>query len=51
MSVPSVGAVTVIRVLLTVLHVCIVRECDGARVTAILVWGTERGVVVMKTMA
>ena len=37
-------AVTVMRVLF-VLHVCMLRECDGARVTAML-WGNG-GVVVM----
>ena len=39
-SVPDVGAVTVMRVLLFVLHVSMVSECEGARVTAMLVWGT-----------
>ena len=34
-----VGAVTVMCVLLFVLHVSMVRECEGARVTAMLVWG------------
>ena len=33
--VDAVVAVTVMRVLLFVLHVCLLRECDGAR----LVWG------------
>ena len=40
--VPYVDAVvdlTVMRVLLFVLHVCILRECEGARVTGMLVWG------------
>ena len=32
-------AVTVIRVLLFVLHVSLLRECDGVRLTAMLVWG------------
>ena len=33
------GAVTVfVHVLLFVLHVCMLRECEGARVTAMLVW-------------
>ena len=32
-------AVTVMRVLLFVLHVCMVRECAGARMTAMLMWG------------
>ena len=36
--VDEVGAVTVMRVLLFVLHVCMLRECEGARVTEILVW-------------
>ena len=35
----SVVAVTVMCVLLFVLHVCMLRECDGARLTAaLLVW-------------
>ena len=42
-GVPYVDAVvdvTVMRVLLFVLHVCLLRECDGARLTAMLVvWG------------
>ena len=33
--------VTVMRVLLFVLHVCLLRECDGARLTAMLVWGMD----------
>ena len=37
--VDAVLAVTVMRVLLFVLHVCMLRGCDGARVTAMLVWG------------
>ena len=37
-----VVAVTVMHVLLFVLHVCELRECEGARVTAMLVWGPER---------
>ena len=37
--VPYVDAVVaVIRVLLFVLHVCLLRVCDGARLTVILVW-------------
>ena len=31
-------AVTVMRVLL---HVCLLRECDGVRLTAMLVWGMD----------
>ena len=38
-------AVTVIRVLLFVLHVCMLKECDGARLTAMLVWGMDVVVV------
>ena len=37
--VDAVVAVTVMRVLLFVLYVCMLRECDGARFTAMLVWG------------
>ena len=37
--VDGVVAVTVMRVLLFVLHVCILRECEGARLTDMLVWG------------
>ena len=33
--------VTVMRVLLFVLHVCMLRECEGARVTAMMVWEIE----------
>ena len=36
----AVVAVTVVRVLLFVLHVCMLRGCDGAMVVAMLVWGT-----------
>ena len=36
--VDAVVAVTVMRVLLFVLHVCLLRECDGARWTEIRVW-------------
>ena len=35
----AVVAVTVMHVLLFVLHVCVLWECEGARVTAVLVWG------------
>ena len=34
----AVVAVTVMHVLLFVLHVCVLRECPGARVSAVLVW-------------
>ena len=34
-----VVAVTVMRVLLFVLHVCMLRESEGVKVTAMLVWG------------
>ena len=43
--VPYVDAVfdmTVIRVLLFVLHVCMLRECEGARLTSMLMWGWRR---------
>ena len=36
--VDAVVAVTVIRVLL---YVCLLRECDGARLTAMLLWGMD----------
>ena len=36
--VDAVVAVTVMRVLLFVWHVCLLRECDGAMLTAMLVW-------------
>ena len=31
-------ALTVIRGLLSVLHMCMLRECEGARVTTMLAW-------------
>ena len=37
----EVVAVTVMRVLLFVLHVCMLRECAGARLMAMLVWGMD----------
>ena len=39
--VDGVVAVTVMRVLLFVLHVCLLRECDYERLTAMLVWGMD----------
>ena len=40
--VPYVDAVvTVMSVLLFVLHVCLVREYDGMRLTAMVVWGID----------
>ena len=33
--------IAVMRVLLFVLHVCLLRECDGVRLTAMLVWGMD----------
>ena len=33
--------VTVMCVLLFVFHVCLLRECDGMRMTAMLVWGVD----------
>ena len=35
----AVVAVTVIHVLLFVLHVCMLREYEGARLTEIMEWG------------
>ena len=40
-SVGAVVAVTVKPGLLFALHVCVLRECDGARLTAMLVWGMD----------
>ena len=37
--VSAVVAVTVMHVLLFVLHVCVLQECEGARVAVMLVWG------------
>ena len=37
----AVVAVTVIRVLIFVLHACMLREYDGARLMAMLVWGMD----------
>ena len=37
--VDAVVDVTVMHVLLYVLHVCLLKESDGARLTAMLVWG------------
>ena len=39
--VDEVVAVTVMCVLLFVLHVCLLRECDRVRLTAMLVWGLK----------
>ena len=42
--VPYVDAmvvVTVMRVLLFALHVCMLRECEGVMVTAMVVWGMD----------
>ena len=41
--VDAVVTVTVICVLLFVLHVCMLRECEGARATPILVWEPAEG--------
>ena len=38
----AVVAVTVVRFPLVVLHVCMLRECEGVRVTAMLVRGWMR---------
>ena len=40
----AVVAVTVMHVLLFTLHGCMLRECQGARVTAMLVWAPIAGV-------
>ena len=37
----AVVTVTVMHVLLFVLHVCVLGECEGAKVTAVLVWGAD----------
>ena len=39
--VDTVVAVTVMRVLVCVCHVSMLRECDGARLTAMVVWGMD----------
>ena len=39
--VDAVVAVTVMLVLLFVWSVCMLRECEDARVTAMLVWGMD----------
>ena len=39
--VDAMVAVPVMRVLLFVLHVCVLRECEGSMVTAILVGDME----------
>ena len=31
----------VMRILVFVLHVCLLRECDGVWLTAMLVWGVD----------
>ena len=38
-AVGAVVTVTVMYALLFVMHVCMLRECEGLRVTAMLVWG------------
>ena len=40
-AVSAVVAVTVMHVLLFVLYVFVLRECDGARVSELLVWGRK----------
>ena len=39
--VDEVVVLIVIHVLLFVLHVCLLRECDGVRWMAMLVWGMD----------
>ena len=41
--VDEVVALTVMRVLMLVLHVCLLRECDDVRLTVMLVWGMGDG--------
>ena len=41
--VDAVVAVTVMCVLLFVLHVWMLRKCEGARLIAMLVWGVDKG--------
>ena len=45
--VPYVDAMTVLRVLLFVLQVCMLIKCERAKVTAMLVWGDGGSVVVV----
>ena len=45
--VEAVVHVTVMRVMLFVLHVCVLIECEGSMVTEILVWCPGGGVVVV----
>ena len=40
--VDAVVAVTVVRILLFVLRVFMLRDCEGARLTAMLVWGLDK---------
>ena len=40
--VDAVVTVTVMRILLFVLHMSMLRECEGARLTKMLVWGWMR---------
>ena len=40
--VPYVDAVVALTVMLVLLHVCLMREYDGVRMTAMLVWGWMR---------
>ena len=37
----AIVVVTEMRVMLSVLYVCMMRDSDGARLTAMLVWGME----------
>ena len=39
--VDEVVAVTVMRVLLFVLHVCMLKECEGLMVISMLLWGMD----------
>ena len=39
--VPYVNAMVAVSVMRVLLHVCMMRECRGARLTAMLVWGMD----------
>ena len=39
--VPYVDEVVDVTVMCVLLHVCLLMECDGVRLTAMLVWGMD----------
>ena len=39
--IPYVDAVVAVIVMRELLYVCLLRVCDGVRLTAILVWGMD----------